>query len=169
MNHYEADKHLNSQIDYVEVTEGMNGYPQNLQAALVGFASFEEAEKFAKENDFRVVRLHKRAGWSLWECQGRAFEPMNPDASWYGELYSDYGSMTEDEFFDEFITEDISGIGNMECLKEFVKGMDELWNRFQELQPGERIVLREGDYYDTIGSDLMKWSEDTHTYIIAVT
>ncbi len=48
--------------DYVEVTSGTNGYPQNLQAALVGFESFSAAQEFAKEHDFEIVMLHRRDG-----------------------------------------------------------------------------------------------------------
>ena len=61
-------------LDIVEVTQGMNGYPEGLYKAIVGFDSFEDAEYFAEQVNGEVVLLSKRNEHHLWTNKGRAYE-----------------------------------------------------------------------------------------------
>ena len=61
-------------LDFVEITEGMNGSPKNLHKALTGFDIFEDAEYFADEVNGEVVLLSRRDGHHFWKCHGRAFD-----------------------------------------------------------------------------------------------
>lgn len=62
------------ELDIVEVTRGMNGYPEGLYKAIVGFDYFEDAEYFAEQVNGEVVLLSKRNGHHLWTNKGRAYE-----------------------------------------------------------------------------------------------
>ena len=50
-----------------ECTLGINGYPEHLRAILVGFDSFEDAEKVAEEFGVHVEVFRIRDGWQFWE------------------------------------------------------------------------------------------------------
>lgn len=60
-------------LDIVSVTSASNGYPQNVQLALIGFDTFEQAEDVANANGLTIVSLYKRDGWNLWAEQGAAW------------------------------------------------------------------------------------------------
>lgn len=59
-------------IDIVSVTSASNGYPQNVQLALIGFDNFDQAEDVANANGLTIVSLYKRDGWNIWAEQGAA-------------------------------------------------------------------------------------------------
>ena len=63
-------------LEVVETTQGMNGYPQGLGKAVIGFESFEDAEGFAKEVNGEVVLLSRRDGHQFWTNNGRQYEPL---------------------------------------------------------------------------------------------
>lgn len=63
-------------LDFIEITEGMNGYPKNLYKALIGFDTYEDAESFADEVNGEVVLLTKRDGHQLWFNSGRQYEAL---------------------------------------------------------------------------------------------
>ena len=53
-----------------DLTHGMNGYPKHVQAILVGFNSFSDAEKVAEDFGVCVEVFRKRDGWHFWEKAG---------------------------------------------------------------------------------------------------
>lgn len=61
---------------FVEITEGMNGYPKNLYKAVEGFDTFEDADAFAREVNGEVVLLTRRDGHQFWTNNGRQFEGL---------------------------------------------------------------------------------------------
>ncbi len=155
-------------LDRVEVTSGRNGYPENLQAALVGFETFEDAERVANEHHLEVVRLHRRDGWQLYESKGREFSAMSPDSSWYGDDYATYKKMDKEDFYQEFIQPFIEDISSLDDLKALVEEREKLWDEFEEMEETELLITCEGRHYETIEEHPMQWSYDTHNYIIAV-
>jgi len=48
-------------LDYVSTTDQANGYPSNIQIAIIGFKTYEEAEKFAEEEDLKLIQIEKKA------------------------------------------------------------------------------------------------------------
>lgn len=63
-------------MECAEITEGMNGYPRGLRGCVLindGKRTFDELEKIAERYGVKVVELHQKAGWQLWECRGTAF------------------------------------------------------------------------------------------------
>jgi len=54
-------------LEYIETTVGMNGYPKCIRGAIIGFETFEEAEKLAKEHGLCIRTFFKRDGWQLYQ------------------------------------------------------------------------------------------------------
>lgn len=61
-------------LNIVEVTKGVNGYPEGLYKAIAGFDYFENAEDFAEQVNGEVVLLSRRDGHALYTNKGRAYE-----------------------------------------------------------------------------------------------
>ena len=53
-------------LQVVDTTSAMSGYPQSLKKALIGFDSFEEAERIAGEYGLSIETFTKRDGWQLY-------------------------------------------------------------------------------------------------------
>lgn len=53
-----------------EYTQGINGYPKQVRAILVGFDSIEDAEKVAEDFGVYVEVFRIRDGWHFWEKAG---------------------------------------------------------------------------------------------------
>ena len=60
-------------LQVIETTSAMNGYPQSLKKALIGFQSFEEAERIASEYGLSIEIFTKRDGWQLY------YRPLPPE------------------------------------------------------------------------------------------
>lgn len=64
-------------LELIETTSERNGYPANLKYAIIGFNSFEEAEKIAKDNNLSIEIFTKNDGWQLYYRTGnRVHEPL---------------------------------------------------------------------------------------------
>ena len=53
-------------LQVIDTTTGLNGYPQSLKKAIIGFEDFEQAEKLAEEYHLDIEIFTKRDGWQLW-------------------------------------------------------------------------------------------------------
>lgn len=59
-------------LQYVETTDQMNGYPSHIEGAIIGFESYKQFYEIKKKyrnqinGNFRRVDLEKRDGWQLW-------------------------------------------------------------------------------------------------------
>ena len=75
-------------LQVIETTSAMNGYPQSLQKALIGFDSFEDAERIANEYGLRIELFTKRDGWQLYyRTNNRAYSAIEVSAEEYGDDY----------------------------------------------------------------------------------
>lgn len=50
-------------LELIDTTSARNGYPQDLQKAIIGFDTFEQAEKLAKETGLRIEFFQQHDGW----------------------------------------------------------------------------------------------------------
>ena len=53
-------------LEYIETTTGMNGYPQHIRGAIIGFYTFDEAKKLSKEHGLRITTFFKSDGWQMY-------------------------------------------------------------------------------------------------------
>lgn len=159
----------------VETTIGMNGYPQCLKDAIVGFDNFEQAEELAEKHNLRITTLHKRDGWQLWErSSNTTYEPFKPTAQWYGDNYNTWRGEDVDVYFANEVKPKLEGFlddGIIQgwCeLESFFENEKEIVEHIESACDNELIVTRDGEYFDTIDAECMRWSFDTHNYIIAL-
>ena len=162
---------LNS-LEYIETTSGRNGYPQAIKSAIIGFDTFEDAEKLAEEHNLSIEFFTKKDGWPLWCRTGNnAHEAMKNSSDDYGDNYSQFDKMTEEEFLINEVLPVIKAIemtdnNNFDFLETFIKQQKELFNKIDELEENEIVITCQCDYYDTIKENSMYFYHDTkHTTI----
>ena len=162
---------LNS-LQYIETTSGSNGYPQAIKSAIIGFDTFEEAQKLADEHNLNIEFFTKKDGWQLWCRTGNnAHEEMKNSSDDYGDNYSQFDKMTEEEFLINEVLPVIKDIemtdnNNFDFLETFIKQQKELFNKIDELEENEIVITCQCDYYDTIKENSMYFYHDTkHTTI----
>lgn len=159
----------NEGLELVSATTGMNGYPQNVDYALIGLDDFQQAETLVKKYPcLEIVTLHKRDGWQLWDFKERnTYQAMQVEVDWYGDDYEIIGCSSED-YFDTYVMPNINTISDMDELENFVAYHKKIMEYLDDLQEGYSLVLCNGNYHDEIKTETMRWSEDTHTYEIAL-
>lgn len=155
-------------LKFVETTSGMNGYPQDLQPALIYFNDYEEAEEFAREHDLQTYIFHKRDGWQLWERKNPAYEPMTISAEDYGDDYNMFKADELEGYYEHEVKPCLENFDNIEDLKDFLYAQEEIINELERCNEDEAIVTYCGKWYDTIKVKSMEWSHDTHNYVIGV-
>jgi hypothetical protein len=110
-------------LEAAEITTGMNGYPRGLRGAvLLGGCgkTIEQMQELADMYGVKLVSLHQRDGWHLWEykewmCELYdyvAFVEQHNDNLHYWESYKayaeelrEYAADTEDEKREDFLAE----------------------------------------------------------------
>lgn len=89
-------------LELIETTSERTGYPANLRHAIIGFETFEEAEKIADENNLSIEIFTKRDGWQLYYRTGNsAHEPFKNSADNYGDDYHGFTTEDIDTFYEE--------------------------------------------------------------------
>lgn len=155
-------------LEYVETTSGTNGYPQDIQEAIVGFENWEQLEEIAEKYKLEAINLHKRDGWQLYERQGTASEPFKNSSDDFGDDYCEYDdadSYQKSEMEDVFPHLDLA---TFEEVEEWLKERKEVYNELLDLEENELIITYQGRFYDKIKIVSMSFSHDTHNYIIGL-
>lgn len=170
MADYEKMNELASEnnLQFVETTSGRNGYPENLKPALVGFDTFEDAEKFAQEHGLDTWLFHKRDGWQLWNRVSSVYEPMSINYEDYGDNYNLYTAVELENYFENEVKPCLENFDNIEGLREFLDKQETIMDELENLNEDEAVVTYCGAYYETIQLHPMEWGHDTHNYIIGV-
>lgn len=156
-------------LEYVETTTGRNGYPENLRGAIIGFDNYGEAEKLARKYGLRITTLYRKDGWDLYERNGdTTYGPMEISAEDYGDDYSLMSAEDCEDFYENEVKPFLDAMESFDDLKAFISKEEELFEKLKSLDDGQVAVLRCGEYYETIGRELMKWSHDGKTWVIGV-
>lgn len=153
----------------IEITTGMNGYPEHLHKGFIGFDTMSEAEKFAQENHGEVVELRQRDGWPFWESRGRAFEALTIDADTYGDDYRTVETV-------EDWKEDCHGLLSMmmedgaelDDLAAAVAEMKEVEKKIESLKENEAVLLCRGEFCEVIKTRALSYHEDVWSHEIGV-
>ena len=170
MTDYVKMNELASEYDlrFVETTSGRNGYPENLKPALVGFDTFEDAEKFAQEHGLDTWLFHKRDGWQLWNRVHSVNEPMSISCEDYGDDYNLYTASSLENYFEDEVKPCLENFDNIEGLREFLDKQETIMDELENLDEDEAVVTLWGEYRETIQLHPMEWIHDTHYYIVGV-
>lgn len=172
----QTDKRLiaeENNLQYIETTAGMNGYPKDIKGAIIGFETFEQAQALADQKDLEIQTFLKRDGWQLWErLQGSVYEEQVNSAEDFGDNYSDAVCWeTQEEFFAEEVAERLKDwdFGNLDQVETFIKNQREIWEAIENADPEtEVVVTHEGKYYNTIPKRSMIWNFDSQTEAIGL-
>lgn len=171
----ESKKELLENVAYAHDLEftttvegGNNGYPRNMRGAIIGFDSWEQAEKFANEFGLSLVMLHKRDGWQMYERRTSVYEPLKNSAADYGDDYSQYSSDDYADFFENDVQPFLSDFDNFDDLQDFLDKSKKVYEELSSIDENQLVITCQGEYYDTIAKESMEWSHDTHHYIIGV-
>lgn len=156
-------------LQYIETTTGMNGYPQHLRGAIIGFTTFTEAELLAKEHGLCIRTFFKRDGWQLYQRDSNTTcEPMKITASDYGDDYNQYDSGDVEGFFEDQVKPFLGEFDDFDSLQKFIDGRKELYEELQSIDETQLVIEGYGRYYETIDKELMEWSNDCKTWVIGI-
>lgn len=158
-------------LDIVEVTQGMNGYPEGLYKAVKGFDYFEDAESFADEICGEVVLLTKRDGHQFWTNKGRAYEGIDREKFINDSRYEIF---TDEERFEDWCCDEIDSIMqggfNLFDLKNTLHIMCHTYDEIYSRCSNEIILVDKVDYTcEAVEKEATEiHDEDVTTYAIAV-
>lgn len=157
-------------LSTVEITYGMNGYPQQLgDYGVIGFENFDAAQQFAEQYGGEVAHFRSRDGWHFWNTTGRAFEPYT-----VYDMLRDMGdnySIAPDGY--DGYAEELAEVakrfnGDFEELKARIKNIEEIILAVDNKDDEEAVITNCGNYYDTVKMETMQYNYDTHRYAIGV-
>ena len=162
-------------LQVIDTTTGLNGYPQCLKQAIIGFENFEQAEKLAEEYHLDIEVFTKRDGWQLWSRgNNHAYDAFERSASDYGENFQQFeANMSQDDFLQQvgassFIDELADEEDGLDRIEEYMRDLRELYNAIASAADDE-IVIADGDVYvETVKEKTMQYSYDTKNYVIGL-
>ena len=156
-------------LQYIETTTGMNGYPQHIRGAIIGFYTFQEAEDLAREHGLCIRTFFKRDGWQLYQREsGSTYRPLRITASDYGDDYNQLDVSACRDFFENEVKPFLEDMESFEDLKKFIAGKEVLLEKLEDIDDGQIVITCCGDYYETIDKGLMEWNHDSKTWVIGV-
>ena len=152
----------------VETTSEGNGYPSNLKKAVIGFETFEDAEKFAEENGGEIIELRRKAGQELWSRYGRMFEAYDMKKVYADEPCYEMYFCGDEERFTDMVKEQISEMNDFALIKDYVEEKEEIWDEFCTLGENEFILVKDGKLEGVIEEERMDYEYDSTYYRIGV-
>lgn len=156
-------------LEVITTTSNGNGYPQRLQRAIVGFDTFEDAEKLANENGLSIEIFTKRDGWCLWYRTGNhALAPFERSFEEYGGEYRQYSKDDLEGFYMNEVQPSVCAFDDFESLRCFLDIMEEVHDRIEDADDDEIILASFGGYYDTVKKTTMSYCYDTHHFAIGL-
>ena len=157
-------------LDIVSVTESSNGFPQNVQLALIGFDNFDQAEDVANANDLTIVSLYKRDGWKLWAEQGAAWGPIKLGAEDYGDDYMSFDSSWDEEDLTDDLRRAIDGIEELDDIFTIVDFYKKFKEELDDTSDDEQVIARmyDADTIEIIKKEVMSWHDDANSSTTAI-
>lgn len=157
-------------LDIVSITEASNGYPQNVQLALIGFDNFEQAEEVARAHDLSIVSLYKRDGWNLWADQGAACGPIELSAEDYGDDYISFNSSWTEEDLADDLRGAIDGIEELDDIFTIVDFYKKIKEQLDDISEAEQVIARmyDADSIEIIKKEVMSWHDDANSSTTAI-
>ena len=156
-------------LELIDTTSAMNGYPQCLKRAVIGFDTFQEADKLAKENGLSIEIFTKRDGWSLWYRTGNhALAPFERSADEYGDNYRGFSNEDLEDFYENEVLPFVSDFNDFASLRSFLDNKEKIHDKIEEADDDELVITSEGNYYETIKKTTMEYEYDTRHFAIGL-
>lgn len=154
-----------AELTQIEITSGMNGYPENLRNGYIGFDSIKEAEQFASDTNGTVALLHKRDGWHFYKSKGNAFKPLTV-FDYIEDLGDNYYSVDVNSIR-ELIAGNVQEVDDDKLLS-FLKDQVEILEELDKATYDQTVICGYGKFYETVLNEMMSYHEDVHSYVIGV-
>lgn len=156
-------------LDVIETVTSGNGYPENLQKALVGFETFEEAQNVAKQYGMMITTFTRRDGQQLYFRNGnQTYEPLRITAEDYGDDFKAYSPKDAKSYFEEEVKPRLYEFKNISDLKDFIDEQSTIIDELEFSGDDELVIVYNNKYYETIDREMMDWYHDTKHIIIGV-
>lgn len=156
-------------LQVIETTSAMNGYPQSIKKALIGFESFEQAEKVAEEYGLSIEYFTKRDGWQLYyRTNDRAYSAIEVSSEDYGENYRSFTSADYDGFYENKVKGMVGEFDNFEEIESYLDSQKEIYEAIENLEDDEMVLTLNDKYYDTVKQYTMCHYYDTKTTVIGL-
>lgn len=158
-------------LDEVTITQGMNGYPEGLYKAWIGFDYFEDAEAFADHIGGEVILLTKRDGHLLWVNNGRAYEGIDR-AKFIDENKVEMFSNIDS--FESWAMSEVESMVEMgdhlQDLRNACIGLCNISDDIYEMRDHEMCIVTKSNYdYEIVDRYVTRLhDDDVTTYAIAV-
>lgn len=160
-------------LKIISTTGAMNGYPTNIQKAIIGFDNYEQAANLALTHNLEIQSFTKKDGWQLWYRTGNLmFGPLKYSPEDFGNDYSSADCENEADFIDDYLKPNLD-FNNFETIEEYeqlLNNFKELWEEIQNADAQKEIVItHNGLYYDTLPRETMQHNNhDTRTTVIGL-
>ena len=156
-------------LQVVDTTSAMSGYPQSLKKTLIGFDSFEEAERIAGEYGLSIETFTKRDGWQLYcRTNNRAYSAIEVSAEEYGDDYRSFTASDYEGFYENEVQGMIGEFDDFDSVEDFLEKKKKIYDAIEDLEDDEMVLTCQGEYYDTVKRYTMCHSFDTKTTIIGL-
>lgn len=157
-------------LDIVSVTSSANGYPQNVQLALIGFDNFDQAEDVANANDLSIISLYKRDGWNLWAEQGAACGPIKLGAEDYGDDYMSFDSSLDEDDLADDLRRVIDGIEDLDGIFTIVNFYKKFKEELDDISEDEQVIARmyDAESIEVIKKEVMSWHDYANSSTTAI-
>lgn len=158
-------------LDEVTITQGMNGYPEGLYKALIGFYTLDDALGFADHIGGEVVLLTKRDGHQFWVNNGRTYQAFDR-ARFIDENEEEFFSNIES--FESWAREEIRSTigvgGNIYDIRDACIGLCNIADEIYEMRDDEMCIVYKSTYdYKVVDRYVTEIHDnDVTTYAIAV-
>ncbi len=152
-------------LEYIETTTGRNGYPENIQGAIIGFETYDQAEEIAAKYGFDIELFKTRYGWQFWEQCGWQPTPLKISSEDYGDDFRQYNDI------DDVLDELKSIIPDMDSIDEIISASEdarEIIDEINDCKPSEIVITRNGRYYETVAEETMRWDHDSKVFAIGL-
>ncbi len=144
--------------------------------AMIGFKNYEEAEKFAEDNDGIVARLRTRSGSGYYEQLGDKNELFDyfEYAEDLGLEHECYENNEQERLLDSiknYLEDDLTNLDEMEGIENFVelaKKSQKITEEFATLTNGQVMILNGLEIFEVVPEKMMSYSEDVWTYHVGV-
>lgn len=160
-------------LEFIETTSAMNGYPSNITGAIIGFETFEEAQELADELSLDIEAFKIRNGQQLWfRSENKSYEAFTNSAEDFGENYAEVFADTEEDFMQDEVFALLNDMEftSFDDLNRFISEKKEIWEEIEKAdEETQSVITREGTYYDTIEKNSMRFYDgDVNTYVIGL-
>lgn len=153
-------------------TASPDGEPVDLKYTMVKFWTFEQAVEFAKEHDSYpcLVRFNPSTMRYGFRFPGR-YKPrkITSDDLLEGEkvvVKGDY--KTEDDVIKAWFTPYLDRAKSVADIQELADNLTKIWSAYCNLEPGEGILIVDGNFQEVLSTSRMYWCDEQYSYWVGV-